>query len=185
MGNPGKAYANSRHNIGFMMVNALAKDYAIALKKDLSVYALVGKAEISNKAVLLAEPLTFMNLSGIAVKALLKKYKVKPEGLLIICDDLDLELGRIKIKESGSSGGHRGLKSIIDSLANKEFNRLRLGIGRPNQRQDNSEYVLTGFAKKEKKSLTELIEKSCDCAESWISDGMAKTMNIFNQKGVK
>lgn len=185
LGNPGRVYANTRHNIGFMAVNALANDYAIALKKDKQVYALAGKVKIGGKDVLLAEPVTFMNLSGVALKALLNKYKIEPQDILVICDDLDLEFGRLKIKKSGSSGGHRGLKSIIDSLATKQFNRLRIGIGRPLNEIAASEYVLGNFSKKEKKSLPWIIEEACDCAKSWVGQGIAKTTDSFNKKGAK
>jgi len=130
----------------------------------------------------LALPQTFMNLSGVAVKQLLRKYKISPENLLVVCDDLDLELGRIKIRESGSSGGHRGLKSIIDSLGNKDFSRLRIGIGRPGGKEDAADYVLSSFTKKETETVNSVVNNACDCVNSWVAQGIDRTMNIFNQK---
>ncbi len=183
LGNPGKAYIDSRHNIGFLAINALSKRYGITLKRDFSTRSLSGKGNISGVEAILLKPLTFMNLSGIAVKALLKKYKVSIEDLLVICDDLDLELGRIKIRKSGSSGGHRGLASIMDSLGENNFNRLRIGIGRPCEGIEPAEYVLSPFTRKEKTTVNSVIKKACDCIEFWGSDGIVKTMNIFNGIG--
>ncbi len=184
LGNPGKVYADSRHNIGFLVISALSKRYGITLKRDFNTRALSGKGNIAGVEAVLSEPFTFMNVSGTAVKALLKKHKVSIEDLLVICDDLDLELGRIKIRKSGSSGGHRGLQSIIDSLQGNNFNRLRIGIGRPSQGIEPADYVLSSFARKEKNAVNSVIESACDGIEVWGSQGIVKTMNIFN-KGAK
>lgn len=180
LGNPGRSYAASRHNVGFFVVTALSKEYGITLKKGLGTYALSGKGTIESEDVILAEPLTFMNLSGNAVAALLKKYKLSIDDLLVVCDDLDLELGRFKIKESGSSGGHRGLKSIIGSLGSQNFSRLRIGIGRPAGNQDAAEYVLSAFTKQESLAVKKIVEESAQCARIWLSDGISTTMNMFN-----
>ncbi len=182
LGNPGKTYIDSRHNIGFQVLNALSKRYGIVLKRerDFSTRLLSGKGDIAGVEAILLEPLTYMNLSGVAVKAALKKYKVSIEDLLVICDDLDLEFGRIKIRKSGSSGGHRGLASIIDYLGGNNFNRLRIGIGRPSEAIDPAEYVLSPFTKREKSVVNCIIEKACDCIESWGTAGVVKTMDIFN-----
>lgn len=182
LGNPGKAYIDSRHNIGFMVVKALAEDYGIKLKRGFNWDSLSGKGRIEGREVILAEPLTFMNLSGKAVSVLLKKRKIDKENLLIVCDDLDLQFGRLKIKMSGSSGGHRGLKSIIDHLGSKDFTRLRVGIGRPGEHIDPAEYVLSSFTKKEKSSLAGIIEKCGNCVKMWVMEGIVETMNIFNKE---
>ncbi|MFA5156962.1 MAG: aminoacyl-tRNA hydrolase [Candidatus Omnitrophota bacterium] len=182
LGNPGRAYAGSRHNIGFLVVEALAKEYGVKLKKTFGRPWICAKAEIEGSSVLLAEPLTYMNLSGSAVAALLKKNKIGINNLLVVCDDLDLDLGRLKIRDNGSSGGHRGLESIIRSLASREFSRLRAGIGRPGDNMDASDYVLSQFKKDEKKQVLEIVEKACACVRSWIAEGVDKTMNTFNKK---
>lgn len=169
LGNPGNAYAGSRHNVGFSVLEALAKAQRITLKRDFRVHALGGKGKIEGEEAVLAKPLTFMNLSGIAIKALLKKYKIDLKDLLVVCDDLDLEPGRIRVRKSGSSGGHRGLKSIIGSLATQDFSRLRVGIGRPGVNLAACEYVLSSFTKKEKEIMAEKIDEACECVRAWIS----------------
>lgn len=184
LGNPGRAYAATKHNIGFRVVKTLSKTYKIVLKKDSGTFSLSGKGKIDGQNIILAIPLTFMNLSGIAISSLLKKYKIDLSNLLVVCDDLDLKLGRFKIKDKGSAGGHRGLKSIIDILKDKGFSRLRIGIGRPapSQSINVSEYVLTPFNKKEKTKVKEIIERACDCCSSWATQGIIESMNIFNKR---
>jgi len=194
LGNPGNLYVHSRHNVGFLVVRTLAQAHKILLKKEKGILSLSGKGKIEGQNIILAMPLTFMNLSGVAVGGLLKRYKINPSNLLVACDDLDLSFGRLKIKSSGSSGGHRGLKSIIESLKGDGFARLRIGIGRPAQaissrvkvkrddKADISAYVLSHFSKKEKPELSELIEKASDCCRVWVAKGINKSMNIFNQR---
>ena len=182
LGNPGEAYAGSRHNIGFSVVKALAKKYKVSLKKDFGISSLSTKVKISRQGIVLALPLTFMNLSGIAVSRLIKKNKTGLEDLLIVCDDLDLEFGRLKLRPSGSSAGHKGMQSVIDSLNSNEFARLRIGICRPNKNTETADYVLSAFREKEKSELKEAIEKALDCLESWVNKGVTETMNIFNNK---
>jgi PTH1 family peptidyl-tRNA hydrolase len=211
LGNLGRIYTESRHNIGFSVIRALSKIYKIPLKKD-NTFSLSGKGKIGAENLILALPLTFMNLSGIAVSALIKKYKIDLphlarevrglDNLLVVCDDLDLDFGVIKIRPSGSSGGHRGLGSIIDSLGSQEFSRLRVGIGRPPHQlvsknvgkvnwcrgrplRDNTDaasFVLSPFAKKEKGKIKELIENACDCCRVWAMKGIVESMNIFNRR---
>ncbi|MDD5130558.1 MAG: aminoacyl-tRNA hydrolase [Candidatus Omnitrophica bacterium] len=180
LGNPGLVYAGSRHNIGFVVVKSLARSLKINFKRDSSVSALVGKALAQN--IILALPQTYMNLSGIAVNALLKKFKVIPEDLLVVCDDLDLELGKMKIRPQGSSGGQRGIESIIERLGTQDFCRLRIGIGRPNNPQDAAKYVLSGFLRKEKTQVKQIEEEAVGCCRSWIDNGIVQTMNNFNAK---
>lgn len=182
LGNPGRAYKDLRHNIGFRVLKSLSKNYRIALKRSIDTYSLSGKGRIDGKEVILAQPFTFMNLSGIAVVALVKKNKLDLDNLLIICDDLDLELGRFRIRGSGSSGGHRGLKSIIDYLGSQNFSRLRIGIGRPRGNLDAAEYVLSPFTKKENESVNSIVEKASECCLVWIREGINKAMNICNKK---
>lgn len=180
LGNPGLIYTASRHNIGFAVVKSIARLLKVALKKDSPIAAVIGKTNCSQHNLVLALPQTFMNLSGLAVKAMLKKFKVGPQDILVVCDDLDLELGRIRIRPHGSSGGHKGLASIIEQLGTQEFNRLRIGIGRPKNSADTARYVLTGFLRKEKAAMEKAKEDAASCCLSLVENGIAQTMNIFN-----
>lgn len=182
LGNPGNIYRDSRHNIGFAVVKALAKFYKISLKKDKGVICLSGKGKIGNQNTILAMPLTFMNLSGKALEALIEKYKIDLHSLLVVCDDLDLEFARLKIRPSGSSGGHHGLESIIKSLGSQDFARLRIGIGRPSfQEIDAAEYVLSAFTRKEKGQVKKIIKRAVECCKIWATEGISKSMNVFNR----
>ena len=184
LGNPGLIYAGSRHNVGFAVLKSLAGYLKINFKRDSSVSALVAKEKLLQQDVVLALPQSYMNLSGIAVKALLKKFKIDPKDLLIVCDDLDLELGKIKIRPQGSSGGQRGLKSIIEQLGTQDFCRLRIGIGRPKSSgsQDAAKYVLSGFLRKEKAVVKQIEEDAISCCLSWTANGIEQTMNMYNTR---
>ena len=182
LGHPGILYAGSRHNIGYSVIKALSKIYKVSPKRDRGTFSLTAKTKIDSQNVILALPLTFMNLSGNAVRDLLKKYKIDLTDLLVVCDDLDLELGRQKLRPGGSSAGQRGLQSIIESLRSNEFNRLRLGIGRPPRGIDPSEYVLMQFSRKEKELAKEMIASAVSCCQSWVTKGTTETMNIFNKR---
>ena len=180
LGNPGLIYSASRHNVGFRVLKFLAGSLKINFKRDSSVTALVAKGKLLGQEVVLALPQTYMNLSGIAVKALLKKFAVDPKNLLVVCDDLDLELGKIKIRPQGSSGGQRGLESIIERLNTQDFGRLRIGIGRPKDPQDAAKYVLSGFLRNERAAAKQMEEVAASCCRSWLENGMEQTMNTFN-----
>ncbi len=183
LGNPGEDYRDTRHNAGFSVVKNLAALYNISFKKEKDSLSLVGSGRISNHEVILAMPLTFMNLSGIAVSSLLRKHRIELKNVLIVCDDLDLELGRIKIRPMGSAGGHNGLKSIIGSLKSNEFARLRIGIGRPDRKNaDTSDYVLSAFAKHEKEQYRDMLKKASECCQFWVEEGIVKCMDIFNTR---
>lgn len=183
LGNPGLRYSGSRHNIGFSIVKSLAKDHAAALRKDKYAQALSVKVKIEDQDIVLAMPLTYMNLSGAAVSALVKRYKIDLGDILVVCDDLDLELGRIKIRPSGSSGGHRGLQSIIEALGSNGFCRLRIGIGRSQEFIEAAEYVLASFRRNEKGVVKEAIENASSCCEVWVKEGVVECMNLFNGIG--
>ncbi|MDO8489597.1 MAG: aminoacyl-tRNA hydrolase [Candidatus Omnitrophota bacterium] len=182
LGNPGLIYTGSRHNIGFAVLKSLASSLKVTFKRDNSVSSLVCVAKVGKQNLILALPQTFMNLSGVAVKSLLKKFKVLPEDLLVVCDDLDLELGRMKIRQLGSSGGHRGLASIIEHMGTQNFNRLRIGISRPKNSVDAAEYVLSGFLRNEKMIVQEVKVDALNCCLSWVEDGIVETMNTFNTR---
>ncbi len=182
LGNPGFIYLGSRHNIGFTVLKSLANSLKINFKRDSLVSSLVARDRSIQQEVVLALPQTYMNLSGIAVKALLKKFKVDGKDLLVVCDDLDLELGKIKIRPQGSSGGQRGMESIIEHLGTQDFCRLRIGIGRPKSStsQDTAKYVLSGFLRKEKAALKQIEAEAINCCMSWLENGIVQTMNMFN-----
>jgi peptidyl-tRNA hydrolase, PTH1 family len=182
LGNPGFAYRGTRHNIGFTAVKALAKSAKIALKKENRIAATSGKGIIAGSEVLISMPLTYMNLSGTAITPLLKKYAISPADILVVYDDLDIEFGRLKVKQGGSAGGHRGLESVIQALGSTAVNRLRIGIGRPQEASDAAEYVLSGFNRRERPLLPEIIDRASACCRSWITHGIDETMNLFNAK---
>lgn len=182
LGNPGLRYSNTRHNVGFMVVKALAKRSGKGFKREANTFSFVAPVEIGEDRVILALPLTYMNLCGNSVKALVKKYGVAAEDLLVVCDDIDLELGRIKIRAQGSGTGHNGLKSIIAMLGTDRFARLRVGISRPQARHEVTDYVLCAFNRKENIQLKEILAKAVDCAESWVLCPITETMNTFNKR---
>lgn len=183
LGNPGAGYINSRHNIGFTVVKELAKACNIGFKKDSGTFSLSGSGKIGDEEVILAIPFTFMNLSGSAVKALFREYRLWLNELLVVCDDVDLEFGRIKIRAGGSSGGHRGVKSVIDSLESQDFALLRIGIGRPRGNTDTADYVLDRFTKEEKGESKGIIKRACECCKVWVTKGVTASMNMFNKRG--
>ncbi|RJO64621.1 MAG: aminoacyl-tRNA hydrolase [Candidatus Omnitrophota bacterium] len=180
LGNPGREYQTTRHNAGFRVIDAIAHKYKGVLKRNRGTASLSAKVAIGDIEVILAKPLTFMNLSGVAVKTLIEKYGLKKSSLLVVCDDIDLAFGRLRIKPQGSSAGHKGIRSVIDALRSEEFARLRLGMGRP-KRGKVSNYVLNQFTRKEKALFEDCISAACDCCESWVCEGVTKTMNIFNK----
>ncbi|MFH1458586.1 MAG: aminoacyl-tRNA hydrolase [Candidatus Omnitrophota bacterium] len=185
LGNPGDIYAQSRHNIGFSVVKALAKNHKGVFKKERNIQGLAARVRIRAQRVILAMPLTFMNLSGRCVVQLIRKHKLDLEDLLVVCDDLDLEMGRLKLRARGSSGGHRGLESIAAHLESQEFARLRVGIGRPLPGLDAAEFVLSCFTREEARRVKQAVDKACACCVSWPSAGVTKTMNIFNKRSEK
>ncbi len=180
LGNPGRKYKNTRHNIGFMVIEELAERYNLKFTEREDY--LLAKGEIEGKEITLLKPLTYMNLSGKAVRKVVddKILDKLPNSIIVVHDDLDLPVGRIRIKKGGSSGGHRGVQSIIDNLGTKDFIRLRIGIGKPIG-IDASEYVLMPFSKEEKSLLKEKISQSADSIVTIIRDGVEKAMNIFNR----
>lgn len=185
LGNPGILYAGTRHNIGFEVIKRLARAKKVVLRKERGIKALAGRCRKDGGSVVLAMPLTFMNLSGEAVKQLLRRYEADLADLLVVCDDLDLELSRIKIRPSGSSAGQRGVKSVIDSLKSDKFARLRVGIGRPREGIEPADFVLKRFNRREKESVSRAIEDAMSCCSLWAEEGIEKAMNIYNRKDTK
>lgn len=178
LGNPGFKYSKTRHNVGFQVVNRLAGLYEFSSTQKCD--AIIGVGVIQNKDVILAQPLTYMNKSGKAVRCLVRKYNLDLDDILIIYDDLNLEVGRIRMKTSGGSGGHNGMKSIISQLSSSDFTRLRIGIGRPEYGFDVADYVLSKFSPDEKEIIYETIDIAVKSVKSFIKFGPEKTMNKFN-----
>jgi peptidyl-tRNA hydrolase, PTH1 family len=181
LGNPGLSYSGSRHNIGFEVVKSLAKSAKIKLKKERGIRALTGGCSLGSSGVILALPLTFMNLSGEAVRLLLDRYRIELIDLLVIFDDLDLEFGRIKISATGSSAGHKGVESIINHLGVERFDRLRIGIGRP-QDKELSKFVLSRFNREERFSIPKIKDIAVICCKKRAEEGVSVAMNNFNRK---
>lgn len=177
LGNPGSKYSKTRHNLGFMVVDVIAESLNAAFqeKKDY----LMGKGFVAGHDVLLIEPLTFMNNSGRAVQDILRRFNIPPQNLIVIHDDLDMETGKLKIRKKGSSGGHRGIESIIQSIGTDEFIRIKIGIGRDASIL-SEDYVLKKFRKDELSVIKEAIQKAADAIPIIISDGVEKAMNRFN-----
>ncbi|MBI2954162.1 MAG: aminoacyl-tRNA hydrolase [Chloroflexi bacterium] len=180
LGNPGKQYARNRHNVGFACVDLLASRHGLTSSQR-RFKALVAEGQIAGQRVLLAKPQTFMNLSGEAVKSILGWYKLSPEDLLVIYDDMDLPLGRIRVRERGSAGGHRGVQSIIDHLKTAEFPRLRIGIARPDDREAK-EHVLADFTSAERPLIAETLGKAADAVEMILAKGIVAAMNVYNRE---
>jgi len=181
LGNPGFKYRATRHNIGFMVVDRLAASMRVKLKKKL-FSALCGQGRFKGEEVLLVKPLTYVNLSGKAVSEIQASFEVATEDMLIIADDADLELGRIRVRGKGSSGGHNGMRSIIEELGTEEFPRLKVGIDSGSRARDIllSDYVLKPFNRAQRKALEGTLEACGECARTWIVNGTAVAMNRFN-----
>jgi len=179
LGNPGPAYAHNRHNVGFCLVEALAREHGLTFARR-QFRALVAGGTIARQAVLLAKPLTFMNLSGTAVGSLMRFYKLAPADLLVAYDDLDLPAGRVRLRPGGGSGGHKGMASIVERLGTEEFGRLRIGIGRP-PFGDAVDYVLQDFSRDEAGEIERAIERACQATLVWLQEGIEAAMNRFNR----
>ncbi len=177
LGNYGSKYAKTRHNLGFMVLDLIAESLGMDFKEKKDY--MIAKGSMSGHDVLLIEPLTFMNLSGIAVREVLKKYNLAPEDLVVIHDDLDMEAGKLKIKRGGSSGGHKGIESIIQQAGMKEFIRVKIGIGRAIG-MPAEDYVLKKFKREEIPIIKDAIKRAADAIPVIISEGAEKAMNRFN-----
>ncbi len=181
LGNPGREYTNTRHNIGFEAIDALAEHYNISVNKS-KFKALYGEGKVGNKKVVLVKPQTYMNLSGEAVKAFATWYKIKPEDILIIYDDVSLVPGKLRIRIKGSAGGHNGMKSIIQHLGTNEFERIRVGIGEKPGGWNLADYVLSRFTNVELKTIEESMGDIIGAAELIITKDIQDAMNKYNPK---
>jgi peptidyl-tRNA hydrolase, PTH1 family len=181
LGNPGREYRETRHNVGFKVVDEIAGRYALTWSQAPSQVpdALVAK-RYGSDPMLLAKPLTYMNLSGDAVAALTRYYDVPSEDLLVVVDEAALPFGKLRARARGSAGGHNGLKSVIERLGTTEFPRLRLGVGRGDDRRDLSDHVLSIFERRERAELESFITRAADAVEMFAAEGIGKVMNTYN-----
>lgn len=177
LGNPGRQYRNTRHNVGFMVVEALAAHLGIKVSMR-GGSSLVGRGPVDGEALMIAEPQTYMNNSGRAASALLGRYRIAVDDLLVVCDDFHLDLGTLRARRSGSSGGQKGLRSIIDALGTRDFARLRVGIGPP--KGDPVEFVLEKFRKNERPLVEEAVEAASRACAVWAREGIDACMSAVN-----
>ena len=187
LGNPGRGYANNRHNVGFMCLSYFAKTQGIRFDKK-QCKARIGTGEVAESRVIVARPQTYMNLSGQSVRLLVKKFDINLNDLTVIHDDLDLPLGKIRIRSGGGSAGHKGVNSIITELGSQDFIRIRVGISRPDIIGDSAEinetdiiaYVLSDFAPEEKQAITKVIPRVSEAIYCLLSEGLTSAMNKYN-----
>ena len=187
LGNPGRIYAGNRHNIGFMCLNYFARKQGIRFDKKQG-FARIGTGEVAGSKIVLARPQTYMNSSGQSVSRLIQRFNIDLNDLLVIHDDLDLPLGKIRIRHGGSSGGHKGVESIITELGSQDFSRLRIGIGRPGIAESSAEiseadtiaYVLSDFTPDEKQTIAKVIPKVSEAILCFLTDGPTAAMNKYN-----
>jgi PTH1 family peptidyl-tRNA hydrolase len=187
LGNPGREYAHSRHNVGFWCLNRLARRHGIAFSSR-GRLATVGEGRLSGQPVILAKPRTFVNLSGRAVSHLLQRHRLSPEQLLVVYDDLDLPLGRVRLRGSGSHGGHRGMRSIVEAVGSQDFPRIRIGIGRPEVAGEPTwepeavvDYVLGPMTAEERRILDEAVAEASEAILCLLTEGVEAAMNRYNR----
>ena len=180
LGNPGAKYKGTRHNVGFMTMDEVAYQEKFDFDKAL-FDAVFAQVKIGGEKVIFMKPLTFMNLSGEAIRPLMNYFKIGIEDLLVVYDDMDLPVGKIRLRQKGGAGGHNGIKSIISCLGTSEFNRIKVGVGRPKDGRTVVGHVLNRFEKEEEEDIIFAVQKSVDAIRSWIeTDDFVKTMNQFN-----
>jgi len=180
LGNPGAEYARTRHNAGFLVLEELARRSSAGWNLEKKFDARVAKQDQDGRKVLLAQPQTFMNLSGEAVNALMGFYRVPLSQLLVVTDDADLPLGEIRLRSKGSSGGHHGLESIEQHAGSRDFARLKVGIGRKDGRREITGHVLGKFSTEEAKLMDKVLQRAADQVACWVAEGIEKAMNRFN-----
>ena len=182
LGNPGKEYDGTRHNIGFAAIDYIADKYNIELNR-IKFKGVFGEGLINGKKVILLKPTTYMNLSGESVREFIDYYKIDPETeMIVIYDDIDLEPGQIRIRKKGSAGGHNGIKNIIQELGTQKFVRIKVGVGAKPQGWDLADYVLGRFGSEDRKLVDEAQDRACKAVELILSDGPDAAMNEFNKK---
>ncbi len=180
LGNPGPEYKYTRHNVGFLILDHLAEALDVSFASER--YAQVAKSRYRGKILVLIKPQTYMNLSGKAVRYWIEKEKIPLENLLVVSDDIHLPLGQIRLRGSGSHGGHNGLKHIIAIMGTQQFNRLRVGVGKNFAPGEQANYVLGKWSEEEIKLLPSVIDRSLDAIKTWLLEGLGKAMSLFNRK---
>ncbi len=180
LGNPGPRYRDTLHNVGFMVVDALAARHGVAFESAPAEALTARIRGLGSEGVLLAKPLTFMNLSGRAVADLVRFYKIALDDLLVVVDEVALPAGQLRVRPRGSAGGHNGLKSIIGLLGSEAFPRVRVGVGRGDPRRDLADHVLAKIDPAMRADFDEWVGRAADCVESWLTAGIEKTMTVFN-----
>ena len=179
LGNPGKKYEKTRHNVGFDVIDILAKEYNISVTK-IKHKALIGEGRVGTEKVLLVKPQTYMNLSGETLIDIYKYYKVDLSNIVVVYDDIDLEVGKIRIRKKGSGGTHNGMKSITKCLGSNDFPRVRVGVSKPEVGQDLADFVLSRFRKEESDNINESLEKAAYAIDSIIRENIDMSMNKYN-----
>ncbi|MBD8500678.1 aminoacyl-tRNA hydrolase [Paenibacillus arenosi] len=179
LGNPGTKYANTRHNIGFMAIDELARRFNIEVKET-KFKALIGEGRVGTEKVVLIKPMTYMNLSGETIRAYMDFYKASLDDFIVLYDDMDTELGKVRLRYQGSAGGHNGIKSIIAHTGTQSFNRVRMGISRPAPGRDIADYVLEAFPKADASLLEQTVERTCDAVEYALTHNFEQTMAKYN-----
>ncbi len=184
LGNPGKEYEYTRHNLGFLAVQAFAEQENLKWESNPYCKGDVTRGELDNQKFFLLLPYTFMNNSGIAVKHLVKEKDIALENILVVCDDLHVEFGQLRLRTQGSAGGHNGLTSIIHHLNSNNFSRLRVGIGhgKPIDRDKMVDFVLGEFSSSEKKKIAVIADNAANCCRAWLTQDIKDVMNAFNEK---
>jgi peptidyl-tRNA hydrolase, PTH1 family len=179
LGNPGKQYEKTRHNVGFDTIDELSRLFNINVDQ-LKFKGVYGIGFVGTEKVLLLKPLTYMNLSGESIRAIMDFYDIETEDLVVIYDDLDIPVGKLRLRQKGSAGGHNGIKSTIAHIGTQEFNRIRIGVDRPQNGMSVSNYVLSRFTSEEQPIIDEVIRKSAAACESWLTKPFLQVMNDFN-----
>lgn len=180
LGNPGRQYEHTRHNIGFRCADAFVRAHSLSYESKKRSKAIVAEGTVAGQRVLVAKPQTFMNLSGSAVQGLAAFYKIPPERILVVFDDLDLPAAVLRVRSKGGSGGHKGMTDIIRRFGTQDFPRIRFGIGRPPGRMDPTDYVLQRFSEDEEPAIAEAVERAVAAMDTWLRDGIDAAMNAFN-----
>ncbi|MGX1983822.1 peptidyl-tRNA hydrolase [Thermolongibacillus altinsuensis] len=179
LGNPGKEYERTRHNVGFMVIDELSRRFQVSLDQA-KFKGIFGIGTVGGEKVILCKPLTYMNLSGECVRPLMDYYRIDVEDIIVVYDDLDLPTGTIRLRPKGSAGGHNGMKSLIHHLGTDHFKRIRIGIDRPQNGMKVTDYVLGRFTEEEMTKIETAIQKSADACEKWLSTPFIQVMNEFN-----
>jgi peptidyl-tRNA hydrolase, PTH1 family len=180
LGNPGRRYSGTRHNVGFMVVEML-RERAGEPGESEACHSALWRTAVEGREIVVARPLVFMNRSGGPVRALAEKHGASPEEILVVADDFHLDFGALRLRRSGSHGGHNGLRSIITSLATQDFPRLRIGVGAPPEGEDPADFVLERFTRDERDRLDEIVARAADCVGTVLQAGLEAGMNRYNR----